>query len=200
MRDVRKIFLQVTQAGGDQGLYVQTWNVTWSSAAAISGAGTFNTAAPALLGIDGANDLVLLYADNTVNHVIGYATRDAMTKVWSTAQVTQAMAQTSEQMSVARLSSTVILVTFRGNNQRPYTMIGTIGGATIAWGAPNPLLADNSTVDSTPAVAKGVCGDDAIAIFASGGQVKAARYRGNAWSVAESVTGASGSRVSVATR
>ena len=76
-----------------------------------------------------------------------------------------------------------MLVAFRGNNQRPYTMTGTLGAAAITWSVPAPLLADTSTVDSAPAVAKGVCGDDAIAVFASGGQVKATQLRGGAWTV-----------------
>jgi hypothetical protein len=108
---------------------------------------------------------------------------------------------TGEQFSVASISATKLVVTFRGkDNQRPYYMTGTIGPSAITWSAPAPLLADTSTVDSTPAVAKGVCGDDAIAVFASAGQVKATRYRAGAWSVPEPVSGASGTRVAVSTR
>jgi hypothetical protein len=114
--------------------------------------------------------------------------------------VTQPTAQTPEQFSAASISSTGLVVAFRGNNSRPYTMTGTIGATAISWGVPAPLLADSSTVDAAPAVAKGVCGDDAIAVFASAGQVKVTRHRGTSWSVPESVTGASGTRVSVATR
>jgi hypothetical protein len=79
-------------------------------------------------------------------------------------------------------------------------MIGTIGATSITWGLPLPLLADTSTVDSAPAVAPGVCGNDAIAVFASGGVIKATQYRGATWSVPGTVAGAAGSRVSVATR
>jgi hypothetical protein len=132
--------------------------------------------------------------------VIGYATRDAVTKAWSNGQVTHADAQTAERISVARLSATSVLVTFRGNNQRPYFMTGTLVGASIAWSAPAALLADTSTVDSAPAVAKGVCGDDAIAVFASAGQIKATQRRGSTWTVPGTIPGASGSRVSVTTR
>lgn len=194
--------LAFAQDGSNEGLYQRVRSAgAWSPAEAIMGAGTFATGAPpALVAVDGKLDLVLLYADNTANHVIGYATRDSVTKKWSNAAVTQATAQTGEQMSVARISQTVVLVTFRGNNARPYTMTGTLGASSITWSLPVPLLADTSTVDSVPAVAKGVCGDDAIAVFATGGQIKATRYRSNAWTVPTTVTGASGSRVSVATR
>lgn len=193
--------LVFAQDGTDEGLYVQTWNATsWGPSAAITGAGTISSASPALAAVSGKFDLVLLYPDNTANHVIGFATRDAMTKTWSTGQVTQPTAQTAEQMSVATLSATALLVAFRGNNGRPYTMLGTIGASAITWGLPAPLLADTSTVDSAPAVAPGVCGNDAIAVFASGGIVKATESKGATWSVPGTVTGAAGSRVSVATR
>lgn len=198
--------LAFAQAGGDEGLYVQKRDTGWSAAAPIMGAGTFNTVPPALLAVDGKLDLVLLYADNTTNHVIGYATRDGTTKAWNDAAVTQGTARTGEQLSVARISQSVVLVTFRGNNARPYFMTGTLpsaasgGAAAIGWSVPAPLLADTSTVDAAPAVAKGVCGDDAIAVYGSAGQVKATRYRGGVWTTPEPVAGASGGRISVATR
>ncbi len=168
---------------------------------AILGAGTLKTAAPALVSVPGTFDVVLLYADNTVNHVIGFATRTAATKAWSSAAVTQAMAQTSEAMFATLISPTAVLVTFRGNDGKPYKMTGTLGATSITWSAPSLLLADGSaTVDSAPAVARGVCGDEAIAVFSSGGQVKATRLRAGSWSVPGPVAGASGTRVSVATR
>jgi hypothetical protein len=193
--------LVFAQDGADEGLYTQTWTGTaWSAAAPILGAGTFKTASPALVATDGLRDLLLVYPDNTVNHVIGYATRGAASKGWSNGAITHANAQTGEGMSVARLSATKVLVAFRGNDQRPYVMTGTVGAAVVAWTAPVPLLADTATVASAPAVAKGVCGDEAIAVFASGGQIKATQLRGTTWTVPGTVTGASGSRVSVATR
>lgn len=193
--------LVFAQDGGDnEGLYVQKWNGAWSDGVAITGAGTLTSVPPALVAVDGKFDLALLYADNTAANRIGYATRDATTKTWSTAAVTQNAALTREQMSVARIAPFTILVTFRGNNQRPYYMTGTLGVSAISWSAPAAMLADMTTVDAAPAVTKGVCGDDAIAVFASGGQVKATRYRGTAWTAPETVAGATGSRVSVATR
>jgi hypothetical protein len=193
--------LVIAQDGDDSMLYTQRWNTTWAMAAPIGGGvSTLKSAPPALVAVTGKFDLVLLYAAAAAPHVIGFATRDATTKALSNGQVTQATAQTAEQMSVASLSPTTLLVAFRGNDFRPYTMLGTIGATSITWSVPAPLLADTSTVDTAPAVAKGVCGDDAIAVFASGGVVKAAQYRGTTWSVPGTVTGASGSRVSVATR
>lgn len=188
------------QAGDDEGLYVQKRDTAWSTADAIGGAGTLKTMPPALLAIDGKYDLVLLYADKTAPHVLGFATRDATTKAWSTATVTQSTAQTGEQLAVARISQSVVLVTFRGNNMRPYFMTGTLGASSITWSVPAPLLPDTSTVDTAPAIAKGVCGDDAIAVYGAAGQVRATRYRGGVWTVPEPVTGASGGRISVATR
>ena len=194
--------LVFAQCGDDGNLYAQTWNGAWTVPQMVSSGGTNKDAAPSLVAVSGTFDLLLLYGgapSNNVN-VIGYATRDASSKTWATAQVTSPLAQTGEAMSVARISQFVVLVTFRGNNQRPYYMTGTLGAAAVSWSAPAPLLADTSTVDAAPAIAKGVCGDDAIAVFSSAGQVRASRYRGNAWTVPETVAGAFGSRVSVATR
>ena len=194
--------LVIAQDGDDSMLYTQRWSTTWAMASPIGGGvSTLKAAPPALVAVTGKFDLVVLYADAAAPHVIGFATRDAMAPSgWSNGQVTQATAQTAEQMSVASLSPTTVLVAFRGNDSRPYTMLGTIGATSITWSVPAPLLADASTVDTAPAVARGVCGDDAIAVFASGGVVKAARYRGTTWTVPGTVTGATGSRVSVATR
>lgn len=192
--------LIMAQDGDDSNLYTQAWNGTWATAKQVVSATTFKSAPPALVAVTGTFDLVLLYADMTAPNTIGFATRDAGTSAWSAGAVTQATAQTAEPMSVARLSSTTLLVAFRGNNFRPYTMLGTLGATSITWGLPVPLLADTSTVDGAPAVAPGVCGDDAIAVFASGGVVKATQLRGNTWSVPGTVSGAAGSRVSVATR
>ena len=194
--------LVFAQDGGDnEGLYTQRYDGTWSAGTPVVGAGTLTTAPPTLAAIDGGKfDTVLVYANNTVNHVIGFSTRDATSKLWATASVTNALAQTAEQPSLARVSPTGLVMTFRGNDQRPYTMRGTIGASAITWSAPVALLADTSTVDGPPAIARGVCGDEAIAVFASGGQVKATRFRGASWSVPEAVSGASGTRVSVSTR
>jgi hypothetical protein len=194
--------LVIAQDGDDSMLYTQRWSTTWAMAAPIGGGvSTLKAAPPALVAVTGKFDIVLLYADAAPPHVIGFATRDAMAPTgWSNGQVTQATAQTAEQMSVASLSPTTLLVAFRGNDSRPYTMLGTIGATSITWSVPAPLLADTSIVDTAPAVARGVCGDDAIAVFAAGGVVKATQYRGTTWTVPGTVAGATGSRVSVATR
>ena len=95
--------LVFAQDGSDEGLYVQKRSAgAWSSAAPIVGAGTYaNFVPPALVGVDGKFDLVLLYATNAAPHVIGFATRDAITKAWSTAAATQALAGTLSPWSGA---------------------------------------------------------------------------------------------------
>ncbi len=193
--------LVFAQTGGDNdGLYVQSYDGAWSVGTPIFNAGTLWTAPPAVVATSGSFDAVVLYADNTPNHVIGFTTRQTTTKTWSAAAVTHADAQTAEQPQLVALSSTTLLAVFRGNNQRPYVMLGTTRASAIEWSAPAPLLADASTVDGPPSVAKGVCGDDAVVVFASSAQVHATRYRAGRWSAAEPIPGASGTRVAVATR
>lgn len=195
--------LWFAHTGANNGLYIQKWESTWGTANGVMGAGTLPTAPPAMAAITGKFDLVLLYADKTAPNVIGYATRDATTKVWGSAQTTHALAQTAEPMSIVQISPLVVMATFRGNNQRPYYMTGALGLNSIGWSSPAQLLPDNSTVDSPPSVAKGVCGDDAVAVYASAGQVKATRYRGTVWTTPEPIMAVSGAPVtglSVATR
>jgi hypothetical protein len=91
-------------------------------------------------------------------------------------------------------------VAFRGQDLKGYVSTGTIGASSITFTAAVPVAPGGALVDSAPSVAKGICGDDAIAVFASASQVRATRLRAGVWSAPEAVTGASGSRVAVATR
>lgn len=192
--------LVFAQNGSDNGLYYQVYGGAWSTGLGVFGAGTLPSSSPVLVAIDGKFDLVLLYPDKSAPNVIGHSTRDKGTKAWSSAAVTHALAQSATPFSAAAISPTTLLVTFAGNDSLPYVMKGTIGATAITWTAPTRLVSAATTVDSAPSVAKGVCGDDAIAVFATAGQVKATRYRGGSWSAPESVSGASGGRVAVATR
>ena len=91
-------------------------------------------------------------------------------------------------------------MTFRGTDGRGYEASGTENGTSFSWNAAVPIVAGGVAVDSAPAVATGVCGDDGILAYASGGQVRAKHLRDASWSTPELVAGVSGSRVAIATR
>jgi hypothetical protein len=191
--------LVFAQDGDDGKLYGQSWNGAWTVAAAISDAQPYKPAPPALVSVAGKYDLVLVYTDGGTRQISATG-RVAATKVWDAPASIDVLARTDEQLAVARAGASGLVVAFRGQDGHGYAALGTIGASAITWTAAVPLVAGGVSVDTTPAVAKGVCGDDAIAVYASAGQVRATRLHGTTWSAPEPVTGASGQRVAVATR
>lgn len=156
---------------------------------------------PVLVGAEGAVNLVAVYVEQTTRR-LSYATRDAGSKAWTDHDVVHMLATTAEPFSAARIGQATFMVAFKGQDGNGYYAQGLMGAAgTIAWNAAQPIGGGvNVAVDSAPAVAKGVCGDDAIVVYASGGAVKATRLRGPSWTTPETIAGASGSRVAVVTR
>ena len=188
--------------GSDEGLYVRKFDGAWSAAAAVAGAGTVGSTIPGtpeLVPIEGKFDLLLVYVEKTTRRV-SFATRDAISKVWVDGDNIQMTATTNEKLSVARVGQSTVLVTFRGQDNKGYYAQGTIGANAVSWSGAQPVGGGAALdVDSTPASAKGVCGDDAIVAYASGGAVKVTRLRGTSWTP-ELAVGISGTRVAIATK
>src|SRR5439155_5532490 len=130
---------------------------------------------------------------------IQWTARSATDKTWSLPAVTNDLATSAQPLALSRArdGTSSLVLAFQGEDGKGYASIGTIAGASITWAAAAPLASGGVAVDATPSVAKGVCGDDAIAAFASAGQVKVVRLRAGAWSTPESVSGVSGNRVAV---
>jgi hypothetical protein len=189
------------QDGDNGGFYAQTLSGgSWSTSVQVAAASSaYKPAPPSLVATTGTLDLVGIYVDDTTRR-ISWSGRAAAGKTWGTPAAVNTVATTDEQLSVAAINASTLLLAFRGQDGKAYTSTGTISGSSIAWTAPAALVLGGVSVDSAPAVAKGVCGDDAIVVFASSGQVKATRLRSGTWSTPESVSGASGARVAVATR
>lgn len=190
--------LAFVQAGTNNGLYFNQYTTTWDTAVGITGAGAYALAAPAMLATPGnTHDLVVVFAEKT-SHKIQWTARKG--GAFSTPVNVNDLASTTADLTLARVGTLTMLLAFRGEDDNGYVSLGTENGDNIAWGAPTPLVPGGVAVDSTPAVASGVCGDDGIVVFATGGVVKATRLRGSAWSPPETVTGATGTRVAAATR
>ncbi|HEY8079846.1 MAG TPA: hypothetical protein VIF62_37200 [Labilithrix sp.] len=192
--------LVFTQAGNDNGLYVRTWNASWSAAAGISGAGAYTAASPAIASVTGSFDVVIVFAEKTSTKIEWTARSATDATQWSNPVVTNDLAMTTQPLSLASAGASSLVVAFEGEDGKGYASTGTISGTSITWAPAVPLVAGGVSVDSPPRVAKGVCGDDAIVAFASAGAVKVVRLRAGAWSAPEAVTGVSGSRVAVATK
>jgi len=190
--------------GSNKGLYARTFDTAWQASTAIVGAGTVGTdpATPELLATAGKFDLLLVYVEKDTRR-ISFATHDATTKAWVDGDNVGTVATTDEKFAASRSGEFTVLVAFRGQDGNGYYSQGTLSLAnTYSWTAPLPIGGGPAKipVDSTPAVARGVCGDDAIVVYASAGIVRALHLRGTVWSQPEVITGAAGTRVAVATR
>jgi hypothetical protein len=190
--------------GTDYKLYTRQYTTAWSAPTVVSNAPSIGADVPAfpvITSAEGKYDLVAVYVAQTTRR-LSYAGRDATGKAWVNGGVVHDFATTNEPFSFARVGTSIFLVVFRGQDGNGYYARGTVDAAgTFTWVAAQPIGgAGNVAVDSAPAIARGVCGDDAIVVYASAGQVKATRLRGTTWTASETVTGASGSRVAVATK
>lgn len=190
--------------GGDNKLYTRGFATAWSSPTVVTNAASVGNSIPALPVIttaEGKWDLVAIYAQETTRR-LSYASRDATGKAWVNGGVVHDFVTTNEPFSFARVGTSAFIVAFRGQDGNGYYARGTVDGAgTFTWVAAQAVGGGaNVAVDSAPAVARGVCGDDAIVVYATAGQVKATRLRGTTWTAPETVTGASGARVAVATK
>jgi hypothetical protein len=188
--------------GSDEGLYVRSFAGTWSGATPVFGAGTVGSTLPATpeaVALEGKFDLLIVYVEKTTRR-LSFATREAASAALVGGTNIDANANTAEKLALALVSPTEAIVTFRGQDGKGYYSQATIGDP-VTWSIPAAIGGDVApVVDSTPAVARGVCGDDAVVVYASSGAILARRLRGTTWSAAESIGGISGSRVGVATR
>lgn len=187
--------------GDDGGLYTQTRSQagTWAAASPVAGAGVTKSIPPVLVPLDGASDLLLLFADGSADKVIRHAVRASATKTWSPVQNTGALAFTPEAFRAARVSTSKVVVTYRGGDGRAYAMTGTLASGAFTWDAPVALLGATAA-EGGPGVAPGVCGDEAVAVVPVAGATKLVRLRGGAWGAPEDVTGLAGPHVAVASR
>jgi len=196
--------LVFAENGSDEGLYVRSFETSWSASSPITGAGTVGSnvaGTPELVALDGSFDLLLVYTDNDPLHRLAFATRtSAPPKSWKNGGNLPG-ASTREKFSLARVGQSTVLLTFRGEDNNGYYVRGTIGADAVSWSSAEPVGGGAAlAVDSTPAVARGVCGDDAVVAFASGGAVHVTRLRGATWTPVESVGNATGSRIAIATK
>lgn len=190
--------------GTDYKLYTRQFTTAWSAPTVVTNAPSIGADVPAfpvITSAEGKWDLVAVYVAQTTRR-LSYASREANGEAWVNGGVVHDFATSDEPFSAARIGTSAFLVTFRGQDGNGYFARGTVdAGGAFTWVAAQPIGGGaNVAVDSAPAVARGVCGDDAIVVYASAGQVKATRLRGSTWTSPETVSGASGGRVAVATK
>lgn len=188
--------------GTNNKLYVRSYGTSWSGSVEIPSAPTIGAdlaATPELVALDGAMDLMVVYVEQTTRRV-SFSTRNATSKAWSDGANINMVMTTDEKFSLSRTGSSSVLVAFRGQDGKGYYSAGAVSGGSIAWSPPSAIGPAAVDVAAAPAVAKGICGDDAVVAYSSGGSVSVTRLRGTSWSQPESVTNLNGQRVAVATR
>jgi hypothetical protein len=192
--------------GSDHGLYGRQYDGTWSASSAVFGAGSVGSdppATPEIVNVSGAFDVVAVYAEKDTK-ILSYATRDGTSHAWAApldaAHQIDPLAQTAEKFALALINPTTLALAFRSQDGKGFVSTGTIGASSVTWTQASPVGGGGTApdVDSTPAVAKGVCGDDAALVYASGGAVRVTRLRGGAWQPAETIGNLGGSRVAIA--
>jgi hypothetical protein len=191
--------LVVAYTGNDQHLYVQSWTGgVWATQGTMIGTDTLPTdVPPALVALDGgAYDLLVVYEKSTDTKL--YAATRTTQGVWSTPAVVDPNAFTHDAPSLAPVAGAKALVAWRGADTKPYT--SAYDAAKGTWTTPAPLVAgSNPNVDAPPVVARGVCGDDAVAAYVSSGAVSVTRLSGASWTTPVTVVASGASVVSLAT-
>jgi len=199
--------------GSNHGLYTRSRTTAWTDATAVNGAGTNaydnqTTATPQLVAIEGTYDTVAIFvggANEQLSHP-GYLLRKAADKTWTFGGLLDATLTTFQRLNVGRTRGGDVIVTMRASKPdingagTGYYFRGTVSNDGVAFSAATPIGGDTAiSVDATPSVAKGVCGDDAILAFSSLGVVQITRLKDDAWTAPAAIDGAAGYQVSVAT-
>jgi hypothetical protein len=183
--------LVAVQAGADSYLYDQTWNGSWQTAHKQGGAAVQNTIPPVVVALSGGGaELLAAYLRLSDYKVMAVARTSG---TWGTPMLVDANAFSNDPVALGALPGGKALLVFRGTDNKPY--FSTWDGATT-WTAPAPVLTTNNpSVGSTPSIAPGVCGADAMVAWAeSGGGVRVASFAGGAFGAPASVAGTSGAK------
>jgi hypothetical protein len=175
--------LVVSQAGMNGFLYDQTWNGSWQTANEHTDANVDNAIAPTIVALSGGTSdvLIVFVRSTTSDYHLMFTTRTSGT--WSPAAEVYDMsgniAYTTSPVSMAPLSGGRAVLIFRGGNMVPY--FSTFDG-TSSWSPPAAVVSATTTVSTVPAVATGVCGDDAIAAMVeTNGDVDVTSLHGSTW-------------------
>ncbi len=190
--------LVIAQAGDNSVLYDQTWSSTWQAAHGQNAAAIQKDIPPTIVALTGGSaDLMIAYMRDG-DYKIMSVTRSGGT--WSAPVLVNTTAYANDPVAVAPMAGGKAILVFRGTDMKPYFSLYDGQGA---WSAPAAVVAQSSpTVASTPSVATGVCGDDAvIAYAANGGGVELVHLQGGAPLPPVQVSGTTGAQfVAVATR
>jgi hypothetical protein len=169
--------LVVAYGGQDGSLYDETWTAgAWEppNQHAAAQMGALSPSLAALKG--GSSDALVVYADPL--GTLYSTTRTAGT--WSTPAIVNAAAFSDDPPSLASLPGGRAMMTYLGTNGLPYFSLYD-PAATPSWTSPAAIGTGSTMLLSPPAVAPGVCEDDAIVALVEPAGVATIGYAGGTW-------------------
>ncbi len=175
--------------GGTGGLYdIRYGAAAWTPPTSHPSPLSYFRANPTIsaLAAGGAMDLVAVYVDTATRQLqwtgrLGNGTYTAPATVSVTAL-------SNVGLSMATISNGKLALVFWGQDTKPYFSLGTVGGQSVTWTTPAALVSGaNPQIASPPNVTAGICGDDAVATYATAGSAYVTRLHGASWTTPEAL-------------
>jgi hypothetical protein len=180
--------LFVAYSGQDGALYEAAWaSGTWQSDAKQPMT-QVGTVPPALVALTGGTSAALAVYSNPSGLLYFSSENDG---AWSAPAVVEASAFTHAAPSVVALAGGGAMMAYLGTNELPYFSLYE-PASTPPWTSPAPLGSSGSTLLSIPALAPGVCGDEAMAALTTPLGVSVLAYSMGAWSSPTLLPGTAG--------
>ena len=190
----------VLQAGDDGFLYDRDYaGSAWSAAHQQAATSVEKTLPPTLVAlVGGSADLLGVYMRLTDFKIMS-VTRTSGT--WSPPVLLDVNAYANDPVNVAPMSGGRALLAYRGSDGKGYFSVYDPAKNPV-WTLPAAIGGTAPLVESAPAIALGVCGDDAVVAYAAtGGAVYVTHFVGGTFGAAAPVSGTGGAKyVGIATR
>ena len=189
----------VLQAGSDNFLYDFDYTGTWSIGHQQASTSVEKTLPPTLIALTGGTAELLGVYMRLADFKIMSVTRAVGT--WTAPVLLDVNAFANDPVNVAPMSGGRALLAYRGSDGKGYYSVYDPTKNPV-WTVPAAIGGSAPLVESAPAIAPGVCGDDAVVAYAgTGGAVNVTRFAGGSFGAAATVTGTSGAKyVGIATR
>jgi len=188
----------IVQSSTDSNVYAQDWSAGWAPASPLSAAfDAKTTASPRIVTLSGGDTLVVFsHSDD----LLLFSRRRGSSWEPATAlhvDLGGASAISPGPVALVALPNDAAELVFVGGDGKPYA---SLYPGVAPWSPPAQLAVP--ALASTPSIATGVCGDDAILAYAtSDGSVATMTLHAGTWSAPSPISGISGaSFVTIATR
>jgi hypothetical protein len=175
----------IAYGGNNTFPYAQTWTLGsgWDNGVQLGSAAVLASTPITITTLDsGALLVVYAAAGGSCNNptgclysVLGTA---SLPRTWSPPALVDPNAFTPYAPTLVWMSGGRALLAWEGANGEGYESVYTTA-PTTGWSTPAQLT--TALVANAPSLAPGVCGDDAVAAYVSGGQVYTTHFAGGAW-------------------